>query len=238
MILKLNEIWDMGELVDLGAGVDEGMTICRELFPPVHISELDLSSRAKERGFMTYSQHISMCGQVSTYLETGAHLHPEMEKINEVGLDRLFVSAVVLQIPRRENEIVTVEDIENEMSRVNEKVSPGEALIISTGFNFLEHKDLNDSPHFSYSAVEYAVKHKCSILGSDMSSWQDPNDKKYWAHMFFESGTLLLAPLVNLTKISVPRIKMIVMPLKIQKSCASPCRVIAVVPSGKISGKI
>ena len=139
--------------------------------------------------------------QVATYLETGAHLYPEMEKINEVGLERLFVSAVVLQIPRGAGEKVTAPDIESKLKEAGETVNPGEALLIATGYNFLEDPGFKKTPHFRYDAVAWAVEHRCAILGSDMGSWQDPQEKPSFFPMFLKSGTLLLAPMVNVDKI-------------------------------------
>ena len=157
--MKLNEMWDMGELIDLSADIYEGMAqMPPPVFPAVEVRELDLSERAKGREYVSYSQAIHMPVQVATYLETGAHLYPEMEKINEVGLERLFVSAVVLQIPRGAGEKVTAPDIESKLKDAGETVNPGEALLIGTGYNFFEDPDFKNTPHFRYDAVEWAVQ--------------------------------------------------------------------------------
>jgi|GEM_PF-6106170 len=173
--MKLNQVWDMGELIDLGADIYEGMTqVPPPTFPPVQVREIDLSARSKGRGYVSYSQSVLMPVQVSTYLETGAHLYPEMEKVHEVGLDRLFLSAVVLQIPRGPGEKVTAPDIESELTRSGEVVNPGEALLIATGYDLFKETDFKNSPHFRYDAVEWAVQRHCPVLGSDMGAWQDP----------------------------------------------------------------
>ena len=135
----MDEVWEMGELVDLSADICEGMEqLPPPIFPPVEIRELDLSERAKGREYRSYSQAITMPVQVGTYLETGAHLNPEMEKIHQVGLNRLFLSAVILQIHRGAGQTVTAESIESELEKVGETVNPGEALLISTGYNYFE----------------------------------------------------------------------------------------------------
>ena len=81
---------------------------------------------------------------------------------------------------------------------------------------------------FSYDAVEWVVERRPAILGSDMSAWQDPADDPGFFPMFLKSGTLLLAPMTNLTQIDAARIRLIVMPLAIHGTCASPCRVVGV----------
>ncbi len=231
--MKVNQQWDVGELIDLGGEIHHGMRSLPEPIPEVEISEIDLEeySRQRQRECVSYTQKISMCVQTSTYLETGAHLFPEMEKIDQVGLERLFVSAVILQIPRQPNQKVYAADIQAQLTNSGETINPGDAVVVSTGFNPFG-QDRNLSPHFSYDAVELAVDRKASILGSDMYGFHDGREIPSFFPMLMKSGTLVLAPLVNLEKITAPRIRMIVMPLKLQGVCASPCRVIGVLPTG------
>ena len=155
-----------------------------------------------------------------------------MEKIDQVGLDRSFLSAVVLKIPRHGGQKVTAADLDEATSAADQVIHSGEALLIATGHDGFDPKQSSDSPHFSYDAIEWVVEHKPAILGSDMSAWQDPADAPPFFPMFLASGVLLLAPLVNLSQISTPRIKLIVLALKIRNACAAPSRVIAVLPSG------
>jgi len=138
---------------------------------------------------------------------------------------------VVLQIPRDPGEKVTAADIESALERVRQQVRPGDALLVATGYDRFTQSSGDSSPHFRYDAIEWVVQHRCSILGSDMSNWQDPDEKPSFFPMFFRSQTLLLAPMVDLTAVPVARIRLIVMPLKIAGACASPCRVVGILPS-------
>jgi kynurenine formamidase len=159
-------------------------------------------------------------------------MYPEREAIDELPLPNLFPSAVVLQIPRGSAELVTADDIETALSAAGETLQPGDALLIATGWD--SHWDEPDfmthSPHFRYSAVEWVVRHGCSILGSDAANWSDLSEQPSFFPMFFQSRTLLLAPLVNLTTVPVARVRLVVLPLRIRGACASPCRAIALVP--------
>ena len=56
-------------------------------------------------------------------------------------------------------------------------------------------------------------------------------EKPSFFPMFLQSGTLLLAPMVNVDQIPVARIKLVVMPLKVHGVCAFPSRVIGIVPT-------
>lgn len=231
--MQLNEQWDMGHLVDLGGDLYNGMHGLPDPMPAFNLQEIDLEEycRARKRTYRSHTQQVHMCVQTSTYLETGAHVHPEMEKIEKVGLDRSFLSAVVLRVPRGANEKVTAADLDEALSAAEQVVRPGEAVLVATGHDGFDPAQSGESPHFSYDAIEWVVQRKPAILGSDMSAWQAPADDPPFFPMFLESGVLLLAPLVNLAKIPVPRIKLIVLALKLRGACAAPSRVIAVVPT-------
>jgi len=222
MRATIGATWDVGEVIDLTGDLYNGMWRMRDPYRPVEISEIPLAGNFNIVDYAVYAQEIRMPVQASTYLETAAHMYPDREKIDELPLERLLPSAVVLQIPRGPEELITADDIEAALAATGETVRPGDALLLSTGWD--THWDAPDftthSPHFRYSAVQWVVEHGCSILGSDAANFP----------MFFQSSTLLLAPLVNLTQVPVARVQLVVTPLRIRGACASPCRALALVP--------
>jgi len=230
----LDQTWDVGEVIDLTGGIYNGMWRMRDPYPPVEVKEIPLAGRFTVVPYNVYAQEMRLPVQASTYLETAAHMYPEREKIDGVPLETLFPSAVVLQIPRGPEELITAGDIEAALAEAGETVQPGDALLLSTGWD--SHWDEPDfmtrSPHFRYSAVEWVVRHQCSILGSDAANWSDLTEKRSFFPMFFQSETLLLAPMVNLTKVPVARVRLVVLPLRIRGAVASPCRAMALVPKG------
>ena len=156
---RLDAVWSMGELIDLTGDIYTGMWRMREPYPPVEVREIPLAGRFNIVDYAVYSQEVHVPVQASTYLETAAHLYPEREKIDEVGLERLFVPAVVLHIPRGPEGLIAADDIEQALAEAGEAVRPGDALLIATGWD--SHWDDEDfmsrSPHFRYSAVEWVV---------------------------------------------------------------------------------
>jgi arylformamidase len=229
---EVSAIWDVGRVIDLSGDIYNGMWHLPPPYPPVEVKEIPLAGRLPGLSYDVYAQEVRFAVQASTYLETAAHMYPEREKIDELSLARLMPEAVVLQIPRGAGEVVTADDLEKALADTGEEVRPGDALLIATGCD--SHWDQPDffsgSPHFRYSAVEWVVECGCGILGSDAANWSDVEEKPSFFPMFFQSSTLLLAPLVNLTKVPVPRVQLIVAPLRIRGACASPCRVLALVP--------
>ena len=233
--IVLNQTWDMGRLIDLTCDYFNGMPIDMSgTLPSFQMRELDKEMEAlcQGREYRSYTQEVRMCVQAGNYLETGAHLYPEMESVADIGLHRLFVSAVVMHISKGKDEKVTAGDLEAELSRLGETIHPGDALLVATGYDRFGRNDIRceNTPHFSYDAIEWAVNRKPSILASDMASWHDGEEKPSFWPMLMKSGVLVIGSLLNVTQITAPRIRLIALPMKIRGACAAPCRVIAILP--------
>ena len=82
---------------------------------------------------------------------------------------------------------------------------------------------ISESPGLKYDLVKWALERKVGILGADIPSFDRDGRENFFAE-FFATDTLLLAPLINLAEAAVSRAKLTALPLKIEKSCASPCR--------------
>jgi len=66
------------------------------------------------------------------------------------------------------------------------------------------------------------------MMAGDMprfDSWENP---QHFFQRFFDMGTLLLAPLYDLDKITATRGKLVALPMRIEETCAAPCRVVFV----------
>ena len=235
-VVDLNQYWDVGRLIDLTADYYDGMPVDMGApLPSYEMRELDYEMAELCRGleYRTYTQSVRMCVQSGNYLETGAHMYPEMESIADVGMERLFVSAVVLHVPKGKDEKVTAEDLEAAATNIGETLNPGDGLLVATGYDRWERNDriCEHTPHFGYDAIEWAVRQKPSIIASDMAQWYDGVEKPSFFPMLLGSGTLIAGSLLNVAKIRVPRIRLIALPMKIRGACAAPCRMIAVLPS-------
>ena len=234
--VELNQTWDMGRLVDHTCDYFNGMPVdMTGTLPSFQMRELDEEMEALCRGreYRSYTQEVRMSVQAGNYLETGAHLYPEMESVADVGLERLFVSAVVLHIPRGKDEKVTGADMDRALAELGETIHPGDAVLVATGYNRFGSKDTRCdlTPHFSYDAIDWAVSRKPSILASDMASWHDGEEEPSFWPMLMRSGVLVIGSLMNVSAITVHRIRLIALPMKIRGACAAPCRLIAVLPS-------
>lgn len=234
--IELNQLWDMGRLVDLTVDFYNGMPVdVSAPLPSFEVRELDKEMEALCEGmaYRSYTQEVRMCVQAGNHLETGAHLYREMESVADVGLERLFVSAVLLQVPRGKDEKVTARDLAEALAATGEAIQPGEAILIATGYNRHGSKDqaTDLTPHFSYDAIEWAIGHRPSIIASDMANWYDGKEEPNFWPLLLKSGTLVAGSLVNLSQITVHRFRLISLPMKIRGAMAAPVRMIAVLPS-------
>lgn len=234
--VELNQTWDMGRLIDLTCDYFNGMPVdMTGTLPSFRMRELDeeMEALCKGREYRSYTQEVRMCVQAGNYLETGAHLYPEMESVADVGLERLFVSAVVMRIPRGKDEKVTAADLDGALAAHDETIHPGDGILVATGYNRFGSNDIRCdlTPHFSYDAIDWAVRRRPAILASDMASWHDGEEEPSFWPMLMRSGVLVIGSLMNVAEITAPRIRLIALPMKIRGACAAPSRLIAVIPS-------
>jgi len=220
------------EMIDISTDMYDGMLGLPAPMPDFALREIDLSeyARIRKRTYISRTQQVTMCVQSGTYLETGAHVFPEMEKISDVGLDRSFLSAVVLQVPTPVGQKITAARLADALRTTGETIRPGEAILVASGDNMFDGRTEMKSPHFSGDAMQWMLAFKPAIIGADMGGWQAPDENPPFFPAFLKTGCLLLAPLVKLDRIRVPRIQLIVLALKLRQACAATCRAIALVP--------
>jgi len=84
------------------------------------------------------------------------------------------------------------------------------------------------SPYFTYDAFMWLLEHKPCVVGSDTSCWDDLSNPSGLFEKFYELNILMLANLKNLSDVKAPRVKLIMLPILLENSCAAPCRVVVV----------
>jgi kynurenine formamidase len=103
-------------------------------------------------------------------------------------------------------------------------------LLIGTGWDAHWHATdfLQDPPHFTGEAIEWILTQQVGLLGCDSPLWDGRHDPQHFFPRFFQTDTLLLAPLVNLGAVRLPRVRLITLPLKVRGVCAAPCRAVVI----------
>jgi kynurenine formamidase len=170
----------------------------------------------------------TMATLTGTYFETSKHLYPDQMSIDELPIERCFVSASVARIPKQAREHITAAELE----RSAHGLQPGDALIVATGWSsrWWESGEtfVMESPHFDLRAMEWIVAHKVSMLAGDFPCFDDPQPGGGQGvnTLLFGIGALILAPLVGLDRVTKNRVQLTVLPIKIKGACGAPCRAI------------
>lgn len=210
-------------IVDLTGTLEPGPSWYGDEVPPTIFKSI--GSYDKDH----YLSHVITLSTISgTYLETGAHLLPGEITIDQVPLKDIICMAAVIKTPEKQHgETITREDLKG----LEDIYKPGDAVLIGTGWDraWGENYFFSKSPYFSSDAQDYLLSLKIKILGSDIVSYDCPEE----THMpflmeFFSQKGLIATPLVNITAISEKRVKFIALPLKLKGLTGSPCRAIAI----------
>ena len=171
---------------------------------------------------------VGMGSQTGTYIETNAHYFKDEKKLSDVPIEKLFmVDATVLNLkPKGPKEGIRREEI----TALKPEIHEGDAILFGTrwGQRWREPNFVKDSPYLTYDAVMWFLDQKPSILGGDIPVFDNPDDPQGFWDKFFRSGALLLAPLVNLEKVTKRRTKLVALPLNVEGTCCAPCRTIVV----------
>jgi arylformamidase len=210
-------------LIDVSGRLENGMWGYGFPHPPVRIRQLP---RRHTPGY--YSQSISMGVQSSTYVESAAHLRAEASSIDQVPLERFFVEAVVLQMPRGADEHLTGPDLRAALAAAGERLCPGDALLVGTGWDRMWNTSefLTCPPHFTGEAIDWILDSSVSLLGADTPRFDGLNDPQGFFPRLMTGEMLILGPLTNLDAVRRTRVRLIAFPLKIAGVCASPCRAV------------
>ncbi len=210
-------------LIDLTGPIYHGMWTYGPPYPEVIVEEIPQPEFIQ---YPTYSWRFELGAQTGTYLETSLHMFRHGPRLIDIPLESLFmIPAVVIRVEVQPLTAITLAQLQAAAPEIQE----GDVIIVATGWAD-DHWFLPDMvsacPHFEAAAMHWILDHKPFMVAGDMprfDSWQEP---QLFFHRFFEMGTLLLAPLYNTRSVQAERGKLVALPLKIEETCAAPCRVL------------
>lgn len=212
----------MAKVLDITGPIYEGMWTYGLPYAPFRVEQIPPVDWV---AYPTYSQNVCMNVQTGTYLETGAHMFPEMRTIDRLSSDDLILDAHVLHlIPKGPREPIRKE----ELLPLTDSIPEGSAILVCTewGRNWESPRFLQESPHFSAGAMDHILSLKPALVGADLPRWDNLDDPQDFFGRFFRQDVLLLAPVVNLELFDGRTGRLMVFPLPIRGACASPARTI------------
>jgi kynurenine formamidase len=199
--------------------------------PPVKVEQIDFPPPLKGALIADYLQ---MSSQTGTYLETARHVYAEREAIDEVPLERAWmIPTVILHTPIEARQKVTLDDARRSLDEQGVSIEPGDCVLIHTGWDREWHNPqryLNDMPYLSRDVVYWLMDQRIGIMGADTPRADSPDDLQNFFGDFFKTDILLLAPVVNLERVTIttPKPRLCALPLKLDGACASPVRAVLV----------
>ncbi len=209
--------------IDLTGTIEAGMWHYPHI-PPIAIEQL---TSIEADG--TEAHGFRLATITGTYLETAAHHFHGQPTIDEIPPERFICEAVIVRLEEKQAaEPITEKDLRQAAEAL--EIQEGDAILLDTGWARMWNADnyVDDSPYLTMDAMRWIVSHGISILGGDMPCFDNPRGGVGVNTVLFESGALILAPLVNLEAVPQARSRVTLMafPLKIKGVCGTPCRAI------------
>jgi kynurenine formamidase len=222
------------KVTDISGPIYTGMWSYADYYPDFKLSAVEF-----EFGGEKYSVDVfeGMHAQTGTYVES-PQVFSESGKgggFNEsVPLEKLFnIDAYVFNIEHDSLEtkdgrpVITLGDIKKAEKGA---IPGGSAILVGTGYgrNWEKKDYVSKAWFFNKDALYYLIDKKPFLVGGDSPVWENEVHPEGAFERFYKLGILLLAPCINLEKISSFRVKMTVLPLNILKAGVCPVRAVVV----------
>jgi arylformamidase len=211
-------------ITDISGPIFTGMWTYGGPYGEVEIAEVP---QFEGVAYPTYSWRMAMSVQSGTYLETALHVRLDGPPLIDIPLEDLWMrDCAILRVPKPPDGCVQVE----ELKACGVEINKGDAVVVDTGWDahWREPDFITNCPWFSRAAMDWILDHEPFMMCGDVprfDSWDDPQG--FWPR-FFDQGTLLLAPVVNLAAVASNRARLCALPTKLEVGCAAPCRVVVV----------
>jgi arylformamidase len=212
-------------LVDLSQPIYAGM-------PRIHVlPEVDFQPvRRIDQGHPLNISELRIATHAGTHVDAPWHFVPGGRTIDQVPLEQLCGSAVVVPIRRAAGEPIPVADLEASP----EPIRPGDIVLLATGWGAkFESAEYDLHPYVSEEVAHWLVQRRVKMLGLDLitvdlPTSMRPNPFSYPVHhILLENDVLIIENLANLDGLVGRRVQLYAFPLSIRGSDAGNARVVA-----------
>lgn len=224
------------KLIDASGPIYEGMWSYGEPFPEFRL--VDIKEPDWVEGFSPKSQAFEgFCMLTGSYIDGPSHAYglKESYPMSDIPIEKLFdVDAYVYKFDLKSLQkegrrpVVNLKDVNEAEKKISHDIPRRSILVFATGWG--EHWEkpdyMTDAWFFEKDAIEYIVEKRPFIMAVD-TPYIDclENERGSWDKVYGNDITLL-APLVNIEKISKDKVKIFICPLNILNTTGLPCRVI------------
>ncbi|HEY7734629.1 MAG TPA: cyclase family protein [Nitrososphaera sp.] len=171
------------------------------------------------------SEVMFMSTHTGTHMDAPSHFGQGMPDIDMISADRLVRPALLVNVPKRKNQLIGVKDVQRKGIRENDTV------VLSTGWEKHQRSDnyMTENPGLSASAATYLAERKIGAVAIDGPSIDAGSDPNFSAHrILLQKNILIVENLCNLCKIGNERFTLVIAPLKLQGATGSPVRALAI----------
>ncbi len=170
------------------------------------------------------SEVMTMSTHTGTHMDAPSHFSRGKKAIGDIPASRLVCNAVMIRVPKKAGQTISIADIENE------DINPGDAVVLATGWEkrYKGKEYMTANPGLSKAAARYLVRKKVGLVAIDGPSIDPGRDSNFSAHnILLPAGVLAVENLCNLGKIRKKRFTLVVAPLKLAGATGSPARALA-----------
>ncbi|HEY0247630.1 MAG TPA: cyclase family protein [Gryllotalpicola sp.] len=219
----------MTEVVDLSHPIEPGMPHARTI-PAAEIA----ATRTWQEHHMRALQ-ISLPTHIGTHLDAPSHFVEDGETLDDVPLSTLVGRAYCVEVLRPGADPVTAADLESALAAASVTLSPGDALLIRTGWDERYGSDAYVDEHawLAPDAARWCADRRLRLVGVDTITPEYPMglrgpDYQHDVHWsLLGAGTLIIENLV-LSGIPNRWVTLFVGALLVRGGDGAPARVLAV----------
>ena len=144
--------------------------------------------------------------------------------VDKLPLEKFFGKAQFVEILKKENEMITVEDLKKV------KLMKDYILIIRTGWEKNKYKDnyFTNFPYFAPECADYLIEKGIKAIGADIPSVDGPNQNAEFHKKMLKAIKPIFEALINLKELVGQNCLFYGLPLNLENADGSPIRAIAV----------
>jgi len=182
-----------------------------------------------------YDRMVSFYTHTGTHIDAPRHFSKDGWTIDNIPLDVLIGSGVILNIPKDELQKITADDLEKAKSEV--EVRKGDIVIINTGWHhkWEEPEYASKFPGIVKSGADWLVKNGVRMVGVDWicvdhPSQTDMGDNSWASHKILLSNNIPIIENIGgeVDKVTGQRCTIIALPVKVMDGDGFPIRVVAI----------
>ena len=175
--------------------------------------------------------YVSMCTHNSTHVEVPYHHIKEGLYVADFPLERFIGNLTLLDFSDKPDDgVITLEDLK----KYDERIHEGDIVFMKTHMDkYFRSADWNTYPYVEVAGIEWLIKKKISVLGTDAAGIESSTAFNQPGHVtLFKANIPLVESLTNLDAIEDGKYIACVLPLPIENGDASPVRVTAIAKEG------